>query len=447
MAGALSRRRRFQEYLRQMYIDKEALSYTQEAHRWRTGRGHPRIDTLGQRPAVGDGSTGGAIFQPETQQSPSAIPCFPFSSSSVQSRPKNVSLLQPGDVRLSSDGIGCGRGGCERPQTSCTAPPQSRVTAALGPAVYPFPSSAAAAAGGPEHGRRFLSGRPTGGGRTRPTTTTGFNPRLSQQPTLPPHAWVPAGAGSSSSTIGAATGSPSRTGTAPTTASASVRNVGTVGGKSNVNGRGKREGGGEGGGQRQSTRAGRAAAKRRQDQVGKRLADATAAAPDPAGFERSEFLCADGITSMPYAVVGQGAPLLPASGATASRDFEEEERRTQAGSGGGVEMEGEFRQEGTTSKGGVLSFVVVHDFFDTLEKTFLLFKPLVLKYPGCQVLCFNSPGQVGTRLPPEPEGLLSNTWVADRLDELMQVKRTAAIGKGRRKCDSHFDWKHILPSS
>lgn len=168
------------------------------------------------------------------------------------------------------------------------------------------------------------------------------------------------------------------------------------------------------GGTHGQTRAGRAVAKGRQKRTADRLADATAAAPDPAGFERSELLCADGITLMPYAVVGLGASLSPPS-------------TLPGASEGQVGQQGSDGNERSTDEGsgtpGVLNFVVVHDFFDTLEKTFLLFKPLVLKYPGCQVLCFNSPGQAGARVPPEPEGLLTNTWVADRLDELMQVRR------------------------
>lgn len=141
-----------------------------------------------------------------------------------------------------------------------------------------------------------------------------------------------------------------------------------------------------------------------------RLANATAAPPDPAGFERSEFVCADGVTLVPYAVVGIGV-LQVAAGADPSQDH--------SGDGAG-ERGSEKDDAGAPSR--VLNFVAVHDFFDTLDKTFLLFKPLVLKHPGCQVLCFNSPGQAGTRLPPEPEGLLTNVWVADRLHELMQVK-------------------------
>lgn len=132
---------------------------------------------------------------------------------------------------------------------------------------------------------------------------------------------------------------------------------------------------------------------------------------------------------MPYAVVGKGA-----TAASGDPLAEEERGQQQTRSGGGCDKEQGFGQDVAVARGGALSFVVVHDFFDTLEKTFLLFKPLVLKYPGCQVLCFNSPGQAGTRLPPGPEGLLTNTWVADRLDELMQVedlKNASRRGAGR----------------
>lgn len=130
---------------------------------------------------------------------------------------------------------------------------------------------------------------------------------------------------------------------------------------------------------------------------------------------------------MPYAVVGTGASFLSAP------ELGDTEGEKGGQNGAGSEKGWGPGQEGGVANGGVLSFVVVHDFFDTLEKTFLLFKPLVLKYPGCQVLCFNSPGQAGTRLPPEPEGLLTNVWVADRLDELMQVRIATAdlLGTGR----------------
>ena len=75
------------------------------------------------------------------------------------------------------------------------------------------------------------------------------------------------------------------------------------------------------------------------------------------------------------------------------------------------------------------NFVVVHDFFDTADATSLLFKPVVQHHPGCQALCFNYPGQSNTVWPRLPaaerargarEPVLNNDWVADRLHELLQ---------------------------
>lgn len=365
-------------------MDRQSVWGEQEAHRWRTGRGHPRIDTLGQAPGLGGGNTHREGKQQETLPSTSATLLFPSSSPTRRLR-RNIG----------EDSA--------RPWTSATATTTSRVAAALGPAVYPFHSRTSDQP--PQGSSRELA---AGGSRARPTE--GFNPRRLLQPELPPQAWVPAGVGSGSGGANATVGPPSRTQTAPATGSGSRGLRQSATGGSRLAG-GRREGG-------QTTRAGRAAAKRQQDRVGERLANATAAAPDPAGFEGSEFLCADGVTLMPYAVVGKGASLLSAT--TSPGGPPEQEGEQQARSDGRDQGQG-LRQEGGVANGGVLNFVVVHDFFDTLEKTFLLFKPLVLKYPGCQVLCFNSPGQAGTRLPPEPEGLLTNTWVADRLDELMQV--------------------------
>jgi hypothetical protein len=42
------------------------------------------------------------------------------------------------------------------------------------------------------------------------------------------------------------------------------------------------------------------------------------------------------------------------------------------------------------------SFVVIHDFFDTCDATAILFKPIAQRHEGCQVLCFNYPGQANT---------------------------------------------------
>lgn len=149
--------------------------------------------------------------------------------------------------------------------------------------------------------------------------------------------------------------------------------------------------------------------KRRQVKIAERLADATAAPVDSVEFQRSDFLCSDGVTLIPYVVLGAAPSLMSGE----KSGMSEETRRV-----GGAAL----RVPPATTTTAVLSFVVVHDFFDTMEKTFLLFKPLVRKHPECQVLCFNSPGQAGTCLPQEPEELLTNTWLAARLDELMQVR-------------------------
>lgn len=173
--------------------------------------------------------------------------------------------------------------------------------------------------------------------------------------------------------------------------------------------------------------------------MAERLANAVAAPPDPAGFERSEFVCADGVTVLPYAVVGIGTSI--ATGGEPSGE----------GGGDGADKRGHEGAEGAGAAAAaaasrVLNFVAVHDFFDTLEKTFLLFKPLVLKHPGCQVLCFNSPGQAGTRLPPEPEGLLTNVWVADKLHELMQVKKTKTSDVVEKITLLGMQWSPKIPS-
>lgn len=389
----------------QFIVDRKPVCREQEAHRWRTGRGHPRIDTLGQAPGVGGGGARGGGQEQEAFTSTSATPLLPAPSPTGHSRRTN-----------GTDSA--------RPWTSATTTISSRVAAALGPAVYPFPSPTTNPAVTTGGGAAFASSgqRAQGCSRRHDTasgsltrSTEGFNPRRLRQPELPPpQAWVPAGVGPGGGAADATVGSPSRVQTAPATGSGSrgLRQSAAAG--SGLTG-GRRGGG-------QTTRAGRAAAKRRQDRVGERLANATAAAPDPAGFEGSEFLCADGVTLMPYAVVGKGAPLrsAPATPTPGGPSEEEEEEEQHVRNNGRDQAQG-LCQDGGVASRGVLSFVVVHDFFDTLEKTFLLFKPLVLKYPGCQVLCFNSPGQAGTRLPAEPEGLLTNTWVADRLDELLQV--------------------------
>jgi pimeloyl-ACP methyl ester carboxylesterase len=75
------------------------------------------------------------------------------------------------------------------------------------------------------------------------------------------------------------------------------------------------------------------------------------------------------------------------------------------------------------------NFIVIHDFFDTCDATAITFKPIVQRHVGCQVLCFNSPGQANTvwsrpsqveRQHGAKEQLINNEWVADRLHELLQ---------------------------
>ena len=100
------------------------------------------------------------------------------------------------------------------------------------------------------------------------------------------------------------------------------------------------------------------------------------------------FRCADGITRMPYTVLGN------------------------------VSLEVKC-----------INFVVVHDFFDTSDATAIMFKQLVQRHGNLQVVCFNYPGQANTvwpRLPAEErkrgarEPLLNNDWISDRIHELLQ---------------------------
>lgn len=71
---------------------------------------------------------------------------------------------------------------------------------------------------------------------------------------------------------------------------------------------------------------------------------------------------------------------------------------------------------------GVINFVICHDFFDSIDMTRLLFRNLVIKYPGSQVLIYNQPGQAGTTYPRtsgEQSQTLNNEFQADKLHELL----------------------------
>jgi hypothetical protein len=104
--------------------------------------------------------------------------------------------------------------------------------------------------------------------------------------------------------------------------------------------------------------------------------------------QSKSFRCADGITKMPYTVLGN------------------------------VSLEVKC-----------VNFVVVHDFFDSSDATAIMFKQLVQRHGNLQVVCFNYPGQANTvwpRLPAQErargakEPILNNDWIADRIHELLQ---------------------------
>lgn len=88
-----------------------------------------------------------------------------------------------------------------------------------------------------------------------------------------------------------------------------------------------------------------------------------------------------------------------------------------------------------------VNFIMIHDFFDNCDSTVILMKPIVKRHNGCQVLCFNYPGQANTVWPRlsnaekeymnarnnknissnamTNEVILNNDWLADRLHELL----------------------------
>ncbi|CAB1116477.1 unnamed protein product [Ectocarpus sp. CCAP 1310/34] len=62
------------------------------------------------------------------------------------------------------------------------------------------------------------------------------------------------------------------------------------------------------------------------------------------------------------------------------------------------------------------NFVVVHDFFDNVDKTEVFFRPVTRKHRGCRVLAFSYPGQAGTvfRVSPSMVALASPEGNATR---------------------------------
>lgn len=63
-------------------------------------------------------------------------------------------------------------------------------------------------------------------------------------------------------------------------------------------------------------------------------------------------------------------------------------------------------------------FVVIHDFFDSMETMRIFFKPLVRKFQGLRVLVFNLPGQAYTKW--NRKQLLNNKFYAEVLRGLLQ---------------------------
>ncbi|RLO13307.1 hypothetical protein DYB28_002063 [Aphanomyces astaci] len=91
-----------------------------------------------------------------------------------------------------------------------------------------------------------------------------------------------------------------------------------------------------------------------------RLCGPTQATRDDSPLLQHTFRCKDGVTMIPYEVVGMVDVAL-----------------TKA------------------------NLVVCHDFFDTLDATKVFFRSVVKNHPGCQILFFNFPGQAGTQYPVE----------------------------------------------
>ena len=63
-------------------------------------------------------------------------------------------------------------------------------------------------------------------------------------------------------------------------------------------------------------------------------------------------------------------------------------------------------------------FVVIHDFFDSMETMRIFFKPLVRKFQGLRVLVFNLPGQAYTKW--SRKQLLNNKFYAEVLQGLLR---------------------------
>ncbi|RLN64882.1 hypothetical protein BBJ28_00011276 [Nothophytophthora sp. Chile5] len=109
------------------------------------------------------------------------------------------------------------------------------------------------------------------------------------------------------------------------------------------------------------------------------------------GLGESVFTCQDGVTQIPYAVIGQPV-------------------------GEGIKC----------------NLVVFHDLFDTLESTRVFFQPIVARNLGARALLFNFPGQAGSayavddQVSEDEKVVLNNMWLARRVHELLNFLQHTA---------------------
>lgn len=121
-------------------------------------------------------------------------------------------------------------------------------------------------------------------------------------------------------------------------------------------------GGGVGGGQHRKCGAGSKVTA--QAFASSRLTNPEQSSVSGSDAEKAECVCSDGKTQLPYRVCGE------------------------RGTSGNLPDS--------------CNFIVVHDFFDNVDKTEVLFRPVTRQHRGCRVLSFSYPGQSGTvfEIPP-----------------------------------------------
>lgn len=117
----------------------------------------------------------------------------------------------------------------------------------------------------------------------------------------------------------------------------------------------------------------------------------------PQGAPGKDFVSSDGKTRLPYRVCGEPA----------------------------------------TATEAVVScnFVVVHDFFDNVDTTEVLFRPVTRRHRGCRALAFSYPGQAGTALraapPPKSNLIPASDVVPGGREGEKEGRSTRSGGEGR----------------